>query len=1558
MKKTVFTILAVLIVALLLACVQEVTVDTDTFVELELGTFVLNGKSYATLQDAVDALKGKTSKAPGDDIIYLTKDAKGAGAVLDGMEAVIDFGGHTFDFTNVTGLQGILGGDFGLTIKDGSDVTLKGLEKISLNDTSTIDLTMVYVEGSETTLKIEDAPRMVVEDEQYVFWVANGAKLTIGSDSDSSADPKINGNLSAVGTETSVEVKSSSTITGDIETSSAQVTLAKNSKVEGTVSASENATVTIAGNAEVKGAISADSSNVSISENSKINASVQVSNASTLTVSSQDNIITNLDKTSDSKIAVTESIKIDNVASGEGKDNKIITAGDGSVSGATVTEDENSSTYVALSGGQVYKSIADAVSVAKDGERTAVKLINNSGTDEEKIDIVIPAAKDIALDLSKYTVFGNISVKQTSEKSGALEISGIVGETCGLVTGTLSGDGLKVRSGAFTLDPGTHVLAYSSVNGNNPYKVTVNTGGVASIVRDDETLYYSSLSRAFGNGGFPGGVEEGETVTVLSDTSTGAADLDTNNVTLDLDGHTITVNNPPSFVVSGNGACVTNGTVTSDSAYALVVNGSEGATLTDVTVNGGLYAKGAATVSVKGTKTSITGTSGGASVKAEGTGTVVTLYEGSFSHTGTGSVFSEVDNGRIIVEGGTYSQDPSEHYHGKQAIVYNSGEKPTWTVGHSDAPKTIDAETTTLDAGYEYNVIEDTVIEGNLSVSDEGEADTIILYLKENTTLTVHKGIDVGEKTLIIRGPGKLVIDEPEDGKPGIRGKKIIIENGDISVKGGSGAAGISGTEITYPSSTSGISCWTRSNTDSNWTPCSGASTANIFRIAVDLYVNPVTEWKDGCLYTLSANKTLGTRVCVSGNATLILPDDKTLTASKGITVEGSDGLTIMTSGTKKNGALVATGDTGNAAIGGTSGNSAGTVTIKGGNITAKGGAGASGIGKGSGATDEGTLNIDSSLKFFVSAVDDNDNTKNNWSILSDTRKQFMKTGTPVSGITIAANQEIINSGNISFSVSPENPSNKTLKWSIESGGTGGTATINASTGAITAVTKSGPITVKATANDGSGVYASRSVTVSMGIAVKATDTVLGENNKNKIYIINKNTNLTSTGGRIEIKGNVTLILDSGSSFTVPRGFYVPEGTSLTIEGTGSLTINNVERYRAGIGGVLGEENGNTTGIRDAGTITINGGTINITGCFSDTGGAGIGGGYSGNGGTVTINGGTVNATGGAAAAGIGGGAYGGDGGNIVINGGKVVARGGYVKNSTYPDGYYVNGSGIGGGYGGDSGTVEIKGGTVEAYGGSGAAGIGAGISSGAGDFKKGECKTVTITGGHVTAVGGDYGAGIGNGYDANAGTITISGSETTVIATGGKWGPGIGGCFIQSITVEDIVTVNISGGNVTATGGAGAAGIGGGYHHNSGVAPAGTVTISGGTVTATGGVKEYDDAGGGAGIGSGYSNSSDSGAGVNLTISGSNTVVNATGKDGGAGIGGGKRRDGGTVTINGGKVTATGSANASGIGKGEDGSSHGSLTTGSGVTLQCISDNSSWSDYSGTRYQYMRTKP
>jgi hypothetical protein len=66
----------------------------------------------------------------------------------------------------------------------------------------------------------------------------------------------------------------------------------------------------------------------------------------------------------------------------------------------------------------------------------------------------------------------------------------------------------------------------------------------------------------------------------------------------------------------------------------------------------------------------------------------------------------------------------------------------------------------------------------------------------------------------------------------------------------------------------------------------------------------------------------------------------------------------------------------------------------------------------------------------------------------------------------------------------------------------------------------------------------------------------------------------------------------------------------------------------------------------------------------------------------------------------------------------------------------------------------------------------------------------------------------------------------------------------------------------------------------------------------------------GGAGIGGG-----DDGAGGSITIDGG--TVTATGGDYGAGIGGGSSGDGGAITISGGTVTATGGMSGAGIGGG-----------------------------------------
>lgn len=111
--------------------------------------------------------------------------------------------------------------------------------------------------------------------------------------------------------------------------------------------------------------------------------------------------------------------------------------------------------------------------------------------------------------------------------------------------------------------------------------------------------------------------------------------------------------------------------------------------------------------------------------------------------------------------------------------------------------------------------------------------------------------------------------------------------------------------------------------------------------------------------------------------------------------------------------------------------------------------------------------------------------------------------------------------------------------------------------------------------------------------------------------------------------GNATIILEGDNTVNgggMYAGIYVPEGKTLTIRGTGSLTVTGGS-YGAGIGGNI--EGG-------CGSIVISGGTITAKG---GSHGAGIGLGYSYECafGDITISGGTVTATGYDDAPGIGG---------------------------------------------------------------------------------------------------------------------------------------------------------------------------------------------------------------------------------------------------------------------------------------------------------------------------------
>lgn len=224
-----------------------------------------------------------------------------------------------------------------------------------------------------------------------------------------------------------------------------------------------------------------------------------------------------------------------------------------------------------------------------------------------------------------------------------------------------------------------------------------------------------------------------------------------------------------------------------------------------------------------------------------------------------------------------------------------------------------------------------------------------------------------------------------------------------------------------------------------------------------------------------------------------------------------------------------------------------------------------------------------------------------------------------------------------------------------------------------------------------------------------------------------------SISGRINVSGDVKLILADNKTLTAQNG--------ITVEGTNSLTIYG---QTAGTGKLIAKGGWRTSAIGgkenySGGTITINGGVIEAHGGYDA---AGIGGGRLGDGGNITINGGNVTATSGGWAAGIGGG-YSGSGGMIIINNGTVNAS----CTGTYGYGSGIGSGGINGSSKTNDGTVIINGGSITATNDKKGAGIGGGNN-----FTSG---TVQISGGIINAHGGKVQIG---GRDGASGPITITG--------------------------------------------------------------------------------------------------------------------------------------------------------------------------------------------------------
>lgn len=309
----------------------------------------------------------------------------------------------------------------------------------------------------------------------------------------------------------------------------------------------------------------------------------------------------------------------------------------------------------------------------------------------------------------------------------------------------------------------------------------------------------------------------------------------------------------------------------------------------------------------------------------------------------------------------------------------------------------------------------------------------------------------------------------------------------------------------------------------------------------------------------------------------------------------------------------------------------------------------------------------------------------------------------------------------------------------------------------------------------------------------------------------------------------VKLTLNGTNTLNAPKyraALYCPEGSSLTIEGEGTLNAyGNVKGGGAGIGGESAKGNFYED-TANCGEITINSGNVNaicetrnldiryptLDGRTVAIGGLG--------GGPITINGGNVKAIAGELSVGIG--AIGDKFNGIFINGGTVTAE---TKYGSPFDDFGTSTSwgpaiGVTGGRKPNYSNIIITGGTVTAKSNFGCAGIGGG--------RDGSGGIITITGdADVTAIGGEKASGIGAGYVQNGqanttigdgGVITIGGNAK-VNAVGGINGAGIGGGCPRQVDVGNKInqdgwsgTITITdNADVTAKGGVDAPGIGSG---------------------------------------------------------------------------------------------------------------------------------------------------
>ena len=313
------------------------------------------------------------------------------------------------------------------------------------------------------------------------------------------------------------------------------------------------------------------------------------------------------------------------------------------------------------------------------------------------------------------------------------------------------------------------------------------------------------------------------------------------------------------------------------------------------------------------------------------------------------------------------------------------------------------------------------------------------------------------------------------------------------------------------------------------------------------------TSWNAGW-YVVNSNVTISSRITVSGEVNLILADGYTLTASQGITVDGSNSLTIygQTSGT---GTLKATTNNAAAGIGGLYA-AGGTITINGGTVEATGGGGAAGIGGGLGGAG-GTITINGGT--VTATGGDNPG------------------GSGIGGGQSGAGGTItINGG--------------TVTATGGSGGNGGAGIGGGSAGAGGSGTiTGGTVTATGRGTYGRGIGSGSSSQSNGNCSISGNAVVFASSDSSAPI---GNTSGSDNWNGIVFQGNSGQVY---GDVTLEDNLEIPSGSTLTVPDVSTLTIPEGVTV---IGGIT-----NNGTVNNSGTVTggITGGTVNVPSTVSVT---------------------------------------------------------------------------------------------------------------------------------------------------------------------------------------------------------------------------------------------------------------------------------------------------------------------------------------------------------------------